>query len=133
MSRSPFVPALFVFLFSSLFSFANTALVGDWERLDGGARLKLKLDSAGRIHGTLTNFKALSRRASLPSPRSPRRAFQTARQLLSSLSPSRGAAGPVYDFARKSQCLGSARLQSRDRLLFRNRALRRSSEWKRIS
>lgn len=133
MSRSPFVPALFAFLFSSLFSFANTALLGDWERLDGGARLRLKLDSSGRIHGTLTNFKALSRRAPLASPRSPRRAFLTACQLLSSLSPSRGAAGPVYECAKRSHRLGSALLQSRNRLLFRNRALRESSEWKRIS
>ena len=71
MSRNPFVPALLAFLFSSLFSFANTALEGDWERLDGGVHLRLML--------------------------------------------------------------GSARLQSRDRLLFRKKALRGSSEWKRIS
>ena len=46
MSRNPFVPALLAFLFSSLFSFANTALEGDWERLDGGVHLRLMLGSA---------------------------------------------------------------------------------------
>jgi hypothetical protein len=71
MSPSPFVPAFFAFLFSSLFSFANTALEGDWERLDGGAHLRLMLGST-----------RLQSRARLLFRKQPARIFQMEADLL---------------------------------------------------
>lgn len=129
MSRNPFLPALVVFLFSSLFSFATTALEGNWERLDGSARLNLKLDSGGRLNGTLTNSQAKIKR--VPS-RSKPRPLQSVRRWMSSLRQN-ACTGTVYDCGTRQHRLGSARLQSRDRLLFQSRALAGPSEWKRIS
>lgn len=136
MSRSPFLPALIAFLFSSLFSFATSAFEGEWERLDGGARLRLKLDRGGRINGTLTGAHAqpvikLNKRRLSTSGRLP---LPNLRRWLRRITPgSQRGAGIVYECATRRHRLGRAHLASSDRLILNHSRSSQKSEWRRIS
>ena len=134
MSRSPFFPALFALLFSSLFSFATTAAEGDWERLDGGARLRLKLDSDGRLHASLTEAQIGTQHTPIAGQAPRRRTFRGLRLWFSLvLHRHQRAGGPVYTCATRRQRLGSASLHGSDRLHLKQARSRETSEWKRIS
>ena len=130
MIRSPFFPALFAFLFSSLFSFASTAVEGNWERIDGGARMKLKLSADGRLNAHLSERAAprsVSHRSAQNTPL-PLRSFRRWLRAMRSGGPQN-----VFRVDETNRPLGRVELSGSDRLCLFHAQSRARSEWRRIS
>lgn len=125
MSRSPFIPAIIVFLFSSVFSFAASVLEGQWERLDGRALLQVRIDDQGHLKGRVTSTGTESSTSLRPLP-----LRQRLRALLRRFSSS-PAKGTIVDRDQPSKSLGTVTLKNRSRIILRTPS-GKSSEWRRI-
>lgn len=138
MTRNPLFSTLLAFLFSSLCSIAAEAVEGIWEKSDGRAQIRLKIEK-GILSGFLTKVAAEAPVHDINNPDpSLRERKIVGLQIISGFRKQgdKWVGGSLYDCRRGKSYKGSIWLEGRDQLRMRGHVgvslIGSTAKWKRI-
>ena len=138
MTRFPVVSSLLALLFSSLCSFAADAVEGVWEKSDGQAQIRFKIEK-GKLNGYLTKIADKKRVKDTNNPAPARRSRKLLGLKIASGFWKQGNAwvgGSLYDSSKGKTYKGKIWLDGKDKLKMRGYVgvslIGRTAEWKRV-